>query len=447
MKKTEELHETLSKLDQISPTFCLAKWKNATLHLHNGNTQSCHHVKSHKVLLEDGNPASLHNTPQKQLSRLQMLKGERPPECEYCWKVEDKGFLSDRVHKSAEATYMNFFDEVVQSKQGREILPSFLEVSFDHTCQFQCLYCSPAYSTQWEKDIFTQGEYPTLNRFFKNDYNKALPKSIKQDYIKAFWSWWPKLRDELIYLRVTGGEPLLSKETYKLMSQLIAQPQKCLNFAINTNLGFTDQKIQDLAHQLNQLKKGVASISVFTSVDSTGEQAEYIRHGLNYRQFIRNINKLLESVEPTITLCFVITVNILSLPGLEGLITEIAKIKKRYPIHQINIDTPYLKNPGYLSVELLPHHFRHYVDKALQVLTTENGFSESERQKMERIHPLVGNTQTNKAILFLQRQDFSRFIHEYDRRKKLNFKKTFPEYQNFLETCQSPIKNMQSSFL
>ncbi len=51
-------------LDPISPTFCTAKWKQVTLHLHNGHTHSCHHPTSHKIPLEElkDNPSALHNT-------------------------------------------------------------------------------------------------------------------------------------------------------------------------------------------------------------------------------------------------------------------------------------------------------------------------------------------------------------------------------------------------
>jgi hypothetical protein len=47
------------------------------------------------------NSRLLHNTDQKKEDRRKMINGERPPGCEYCWKIEDMGrdAISDRVYK------------------------------------------------------------------------------------------------------------------------------------------------------------------------------------------------------------------------------------------------------------------------------------------------------------------------------------------------------------
>ena len=46
------------------------------------------------------NPSALHNTWEKKMERKQMLAGERPSGCQYCWNVEDLGKdnISDRTH-------------------------------------------------------------------------------------------------------------------------------------------------------------------------------------------------------------------------------------------------------------------------------------------------------------------------------------------------------------
>jgi hypothetical protein len=56
-----------TKLNAVSPSMCLAKWKQVTLNLTTGHTNSCYHPAPHKIpvdLLKD-NPAALHNTPYK----------------------------------------------------------------------------------------------------------------------------------------------------------------------------------------------------------------------------------------------------------------------------------------------------------------------------------------------------------------------------------------------
>ncbi len=83
-------------LDPLSSSFCAAKWYNATIWLGSGQTTSCHHPPAHKIpsveLLKE-NPKLIHNTPEKKLDRDMMRQGERPPGCEYCWKIEDMELL------------------------------------------------------------------------------------------------------------------------------------------------------------------------------------------------------------------------------------------------------------------------------------------------------------------------------------------------------------------
>ena len=91
-------------INSISPSFCGAKWYNATIWLNMGQTTSCHHPQPHKIPLREleRSPKALHNTQYKKLVRKEMLEGIRPKECEYCWKIEDLGSdkVSDRVYKS-----------------------------------------------------------------------------------------------------------------------------------------------------------------------------------------------------------------------------------------------------------------------------------------------------------------------------------------------------------
>jgi len=91
-------------LDTLSPSFCGAKWYNATIWLGSGMTTSCHHPPAHLVDSNEvlSNPKLLHNTEQKKADRAKMQAGERPAGCEYCWKIEDmeRDAVSDRVYKS-----------------------------------------------------------------------------------------------------------------------------------------------------------------------------------------------------------------------------------------------------------------------------------------------------------------------------------------------------------
>jgi uncharacterized Fe-S radical SAM superfamily protein PflX len=134
-------------LASVSPSFCLAKWTQSTIYLFNGHTHSCHHPGTHKIKVEDigRKPSGLHNTPEKLERRQEMLDGKFPTECDYCWRIERLGtdHLSDRVYKSAATWSLPRMGEVVASGQGAEFRPSYVEVAFESTCNFKCVYCMP----------------------------------------------------------------------------------------------------------------------------------------------------------------------------------------------------------------------------------------------------------------------------------------------------------------
>ncbi|MCB0377634.1 MAG: radical SAM protein [Bdellovibrionales bacterium] len=439
MANLEDLRKTKDQLDQTSPSFCLAKWKTATIHLFNGNTQSCHHVPSHAISDPNGG-YGLHNTPQKIKQRQQMLSGQRPKGCEYCWKVERAGQFSDRVHKSQEDFAASSLPEVLKSKLGENIFPSYLELAFENACQFRCMYCSPTYSSRWQKEIDQYGPYPTLSSLFQtwqSRHKKPLPPAEQQKMIDAFWLWWPKLRQHLKVLRITGGEPFLSPHTFHLMEHLIREPQPHIDFGINTNMGFTPVKFEKFLSQIRDLQASVKKVSIFTSIDSVGKQAEYIRYGLNFSDFQKNIHKTLTMADGGFTLCFMVTVNALSLPGLKPLLQWIIELKKAYPQHQINVDLPYLRQPQYLSVQILSDDFKIWLIEAIDfmkahIASLKNpGFTEAEVQKLQRILPFVAPSDLSKLKILLLRRDFTKMLTEYDRRKGCDFLSTFPEYRNF----------------
>ena len=248
-----KLDETKQKLDTISPTFCLAKWQQVTIHLQNGHTHSCHHPQTHKIPIDEleYNPSALHNTSYKKLIRKQMLDGERPKECNYCWSVEDTegSHHSDRIKKSSNSTWaMPYFDRVSKSKWQDNIQPAQVEVSFGNVCNMKCVYCSPVFSSEWWSEVKNHGSYPTQDNYNNLEWIAETDRTPylnreENPYVDAWWKWWPELKIELKTLRITGGEPLLNKNTFKLLDDLEHDPQPHLTLEINTNLSIATETI------------------------------------------------------------------------------------------------------------------------------------------------------------------------------------------------------------
>lgn len=232
------------RLDKVSPTICLAKWLWVSLHLPQGLTQSCFHPPTHKIPLDElkNNITALHNTNIKKQYRKMMLDGRRPKECSYCWKIEDSegDHLSDRYYRSGEWWAEDLLDYVTSKPYDYDINPTYVEVNFNQACNFKCCYCSPHLSTTWEKEIDEFGEYELLNKKGHNNTYWLKQKGImpiKGDnpYIDTFWEWWPELYKTLRSFRMTGGEPLIDPNTYKILDYINKLPNKKLELSITTN--------------------------------------------------------------------------------------------------------------------------------------------------------------------------------------------------------------------
>jgi len=443
-------------LDPISCTFCTAKWKQVTLHLHNGHTHSCHHPTSHKIPLDElkDNPSALHNTKFKKEQRKLMLEGKRPKECDYCWRVEDSSpdGLSDRTYKSFEPWSQPYIKDIVSKPWDDNVNPSYLEVSFSSVCNLKCSYCSPQVSSKWMEEIQQYGPYNTSSSF--NDINwlqkvdaMPIPNKDHNPYVEAFWKWWPDVSKDLKHFRITGGEPLLAKDTFKVLDDLIKNPKPDLEFSVNSNMCVPDAVFNKFIEKIKIIgsENKVKKLKIFTSAEAHGKQAEYIRHGLNYNQWLSNIRRVLQEV-PNCTFTCMSTYNVLSIFTFDKMLKDILDLKLEFggagKAIPIILDTPYLRYPKHQAIFIANSEWKEkYLTPQLEFIQTnledrnirgkENmGFFEWEGDKFKRILDIMYEEKIDDATLIQNRLDFITFVDEHDRRRGTNFLKTFPEMED-----------------
>lgn len=452
--------ETKQKLDKVGCGMCLAKWTQVTMHLQMGRTHSCHHPSTHHIPLKElqRNPSALHNTRFKKEQRRQMLEGQRPAECDYCWNVEDNstGF-SDRVYKSNESWSKPHYDEILELGWRQDFNPRYVEVAFSNACNFKCSYCGPSFSSAWVQEATKFGPYPTDDKFNDIQYlkdSKQMPIHHKEHnpYVEAFWKWWPDLYKDLHTFRITGGEPLLSKDTWKVLDYIIEHPNpnKKLNLAINSNLGVADDLIDRFIEKIKRIEDEgrVNEFIIFTSVDAWGKQAEYIRNGLEFNRYWDNLNKVL-AASPRLVVTVMSTFNALSVPSYTELVNNIYTLKRqyanpdRYWISSVFLDSSYLRHPSHQTLQILPKEFSYKVLEAASqadFLGTPKfdhelvGFSDVEIQKIKRSYDwMIAPVDPNR--LKTQRSNFGRYFQAHDERRGTDFKATFPELADFYDQC------------
>lgn len=424
-------------IDIKSDSFCGAKWYNATIWLGSGQTTSCHHPLPHAIDVEElkTNPKALHNTQKKKSEREQMQKGERPSGCEYCWKIEDIGRdnISDRVYKTVIYDDKDL-DYAYTTPPSTDIDLQTLEIAFDRTCQFACSYCNPAFSSTWVKDIRSNGPYTGLVSDGRNHFTHAHDSSQLykfnevNPYVEAFHKWWESdLHRTLKELRITGGEPLMSAETWKLIEWFKTNKGKSTTrLAINSNLG-TAVDIDRLLASIDGVE-----VDLYTSNEAIGLQAEYIRDGLNFDDWANNVERLLDSKKfrGIHVMC---TVNALCLDSLDQMLECILNWKIEYGKDSVNLSLNILRFPSFQSSLVFPDSIRTVYKDKLQQWHNTNASSEfmheyelNQLQRLIDYLDVVKTPHAGAAEQSVLQQDFKQFYVQYDQRRNKNFTQAFP---------------------
>ena len=472
------------KLNAVSPSLCIAKWAQVSINLPSGLTQSCYHPPALPIPLTElnNNPSALHNTVFKIHERKQMLAGERPAGCSYCWKIEDAGdHISDRSYRSSEWWAAPEFDTLADTADNAT--PRYVEVNFNQACNFKCMYCSPHLSTTWEEEIRKFGPYEMAG-FKHNDITALECKGIMplkvankdNPYVQAFWEWWPTIYRKLRVFRMTGGEPLMDKNTFKVLEYVNEHPHGQLELSITSNLCPPDQKLFDkfvtAVQKLEQVREwddpdnindktgehhfkdaAIRHVMLFVSLDSVGKQAEYIRTGLHYDTLLANVRRYLTETNYS-SVSFINTFNILSIPGLHGFLSMILALRKEFggasqtknsvKFQRVWFDIPLLNYPPWLSVQISTATEINEVKRCIQFmkdnvqeddyLETLTGFKPYEILKVERDLAIMEKKLPAEEIVKRQ-SDFYTFISEYDARRGDNFVEVFPELRDFYVKC------------
>jgi organic radical activating enzyme len=436
-------------LDSKSASFCAAKWYNATIWLGSGMTTSCHHPPAHLVNIDKvaANPKLLHNTDQKKDDRRKMLAGERPQGCEYCWKIEDMGrdAISDRVYKSR-IYPIKALDEAYNTSWNEDVNLRTLEIAFDRTCQFACSYCNPAFSSTWVNDIKRNGPYESLVSDGRNHFTHTHDSSQlyrfgeTNPYVEAFFKWWETdLHKTLQELRITGGEPLMSGDTWKLIDWFKTnQGRSTTRLAINSNLGMDRLKLFEFIEKV----KDIPHLEIYTSMESVNQQAEYIRDGLDYDLWMHNVQELLEHDHIKAVHCMC-TINALCLDQLPDLLRQLLKLKQVYGRERVNFTLNILRFPSFQSPLVLPDSLRTQYKEQLQDFLDCNRnnifMHEHEFNHLQRLIDYLDVVKTPHSDAFDMpklHNDFKQFFSQYDQRRSKNFTSTFPNLKEWYESIQ-----------
>ena len=420
-------------LESKSKFFCPAKWTELYLYLNHGNSNSCHHPIPHKIpehLLD--NPAVLHNTPHKLKMQQLMMEGHRPDECHMCWHIEDSSptAVSDRIIKS-----QHWQDHIADLKVDPHYVPAMVEVVFDNYCNLTCSYCDSGQSTSWATKIHKNPLQ--LETDHRQLYSKIHidPGTTNPAYLDAWLKWWPTIKHQVQKIKVSGGEPLISKNFWKFVDSMGAAPT--LNLAINSNFSVDSAHVKKLA----RLASNFNSVNIGASLDATGPMAEYARQGLDYNKFISNIDYWCSETPENCSIYLQSTVNILNVWGLTNKFDLNIQLRQRYPGRVKDLYCTVVRSPEFQSIVILPTHLKLklHTDMQTWVHNNKQHLTDSE---LVYINKIIGYLVNNPAPMhsFTNRQleiDFVKFLQYYDKSSKHKYQDVYPEeFVEWIHTIQ-----------
>lgn len=366
----------------ISKTFCPAKWDELHVNLSANYVYSC--CKSQPIKITKKEDISHALDQQKN----NLLNGIQDPACDYCWKVENQGFRSLRQN------YLFGFEMPLVDRYKNNSIPlKKIEINLGNECNFQCTYCNPKFSSQWESDVKNNPYKIYSDRFFygvdeKNNNN--ISETI--DWLKSY--------ESVDILKIIGGEPLQNKHFFKVLESI-----KSNILGFHTNLSCKKNKLDNILNLADQYKEIIIGISL----DSTGKNAEFSRYGMDFNLMLDNIRYLIDRVPPNIKIQFVSVMSSITIRDFTNMADLVDNF---YSLHPTNIswDIAYCQNPTILSLKTLSDQYKPNILETIEKI--------KDRKYINGLEILEGAIQTSKFNQTLYGQ-MKHFLEEFSSRKNI----------------------------
>ena len=286
------------------------------------------------------------------------------------------------------------------------------------------------------KDIKNNGPYQGLvsdgRNHFTHEHNSSQLYKFGEinPYVDAFFAWWESdLHHTLQELRITGGEPTMSGELWRLIDWFKDnQGRSQTRLAINSNLGMDRLRLLEFANKTAD----IPHLEIYTSNEAYGTQAEYIRDGLDYDLWMHNVQELLER-DHVRAVHFMSTINALCLDSLDTFLDQLMQLKQVYGRERVNFTLNILRFPSFQSALVLPEHLKQYYrNRLVQWMDKHKNNSylhEHEINHVNRLIDYLDQVKTPHSESFDMTKlhnDFRQFYVQYDQRRKKNFVDTFP---------------------
>lgn len=427
-------------------SFCSFRWVDSLINLESCEVRSCCKTPSQKISVEELEHSGqnvFENSSYIKRRREEMLFGVKHSDCSHCWSLEAKNIFHLRNRSTSFENFIADYgmtqQQVAASELNKAVLDRLtdvhqtetLEVLLKNTCQMKCHYCNAESSSSWEIENISQGT------FKKTKVDAVLREKFYQEFLKFL----PTKLKSLKELKIIGGEPLLQNEFYDLLDTVeqayIGGESPRLIINVITNLSVNDAVMDRFLTKVESLR-GKFDFYLLPSIDSTGERAQYVRTGLNWDLFVRNLDKAFAS-RLFSTIRFIITTSVFSVSDLPQLLQFFYSKSQSFPLQSVGLVPNIVAHPAHLSPLILDGSFASYLREAIEFLSTQQITPHRDQKVFAEFLVNLERTlqsQDSQGLNSLRRQ-WRSWVLKYDGIRQTQFLKTHPEFVLFWNQIQT----------
>ena len=260
--------------------YCSTKFTDLQVHVQGRLLYNCCKAYPERINIEwlEANPGKLFHTDTMIEDRKLMLEDKSCVSCHFgCYKYEEQGLSSARLQRSEQ----EFTDEPKASLKD-------LVVALSSDCNLACAYCSPEWSTTWQKDIEDKGNYELTDFKIENNNFTKLWTKMKQKTRSTESKFFNLLLKEITLAKdlesisIIGGEPLLNNQLETFIDQIGDK-----EITISTGLGVSASRLSNILKKIKGKK-----IKFNVSAETTGSFFEFIRHGMSWTDFVDRVKMI-----------------------------------------------------------------------------------------------------------------------------------------------------------
>lgn len=332
--------------------------------------------------------------------RDKMMRGEEVPGCIRCYQEEAAGkrSLRERYHDNKDLP----IDELVDINN-----PSirWIELAISNDCNLACRMCDSRYAWKWFKE-----EQELFGKTF-NDVEKS-----KSDISNIY----PFIND-LVHVKFTGGEPLMTKDQWVLVDKLLAE-RDCSEIFLNYSTNCTIMPKDSWVEKWSKFKQVEFALS-FDSANAA--ESEYIRWPAKYETTEAVTKRFLELKEShgfNVLLRSTISIlNIWHMPeSMEWWWEHDKGLRIMNPTH--------LTYPEILCVTVLPEHIKKRVTEKFN-----NYIEKSNNNKINKSLEYIRNFMNSKDDSHLLPQ-LQTYLEGTDRYRGQNFYESYPQFLDIFKS-------------